>query len=289
MKNIINKAFLLSLTALILTGCHVHTTKTIPDLPTKASVKIETGAAITFCDDTGSRCDTARMMTGSGSGVIISHHKNNTFSLTAGHVCDFGAERPPLPPLSSPQEIAAFAGSIGVHLDFVPSKMESSWLIFILDIDFNKHFAVPTSVISPRDNRGSGTTVDLCLLVSQRVDVAPAKLSNTTPESGDRIYNIASPYGTFFKGDGGMLYQGILTSPKGMNGSSVFSIPAAPGSSGSPIFNSEGEIIGIVSAVHRLVPNQTIGASIDQIRCFLYNSFEAAKLPQAAPHGSTCE
>ena len=138
MKNIINKAFLLSLTALILTGCHVHTTKTIPDLPTKASVKIETGAAITFCDDTGSRCDTARMMTGSGSGVIISHHKNNTFSLTAGHVCDFGAERPPLPPLSSPQEIAAFAGSIGVHLDFVPSKMESSWLIFILDIDFNK-------------------------------------------------------------------------------------------------------------------------------------------------------
>ena len=289
MNQIIKKAVLLCLPFFFTVGCHAHTSRTIPDLPRRATVKIETGAAVTFCDESGQRCDTARMMTGSGSGVIVSHHKNSTFSLTAGHVCDFGSDRPPLPPLSTAEQIMGFAASIGVQLDFIPSTMESSWLIFVTDIDFNRHYSVPISVISPRDSVGSGTTIDLCMLVSQRIDVPPARLSNTTPQSGDRIYNLASPYGTFFQGEGGMLYQGILTSPQGMNGSSVFSIPAAPGSSGSPIFNSEGEIIGIVSAVHRLVPNQTIGASLRQIRCFLHNSFEAAEAPEAAPRGVGCD
>ena len=86
-----------------------------------------------------------------------------------------------------------------------------------------------------------------------------------------------------------MLYEGILTSPEGLNGGSVFSIEAAPGSSGSPIFNSDGEIIGIVSAVHRMVPNQTIGAGVRQIRCFLYNSFSELDKLQAAPRGVGCE
>jgi len=288
MNQIIKKALLLTTPLLLMLGCHATTSRTIPDLPRRASVKIETGAAVTFCDESGARCDTARMMTGSGSGVVISHHKNSTFSMTAGHVCDFGYERPPLPPLGGPVEITAFAASIGIQLEFIPATVSSSWLVFVMDTDFNRHYAIPTSVISPRDSIGSGTTVDLCLLVSQRIDVSPARLATRTPESGDRIYNIASPYGTFFQGEGGMLYEGILTSPQGMNGSSVFSIPAAPGSSGSPIFNSEGEIIGIVSAVHRMVPNQTIGASIRQIKCFLHNSFNSAEVPQAAPRGVNC-
>ena len=287
-KNI-RRVLWVKLPVAVLVGCHAHSAHVVPDLPRRASIKIESGASITFCNDDSSKCHTERVMLGSGSGVVISHHKDNSFTLTAGHVCKFPTPTPPLPEFRSPKEIYDMSRRMGLNLKFVPVTVVTQWVMYVIDIDLNRHYAVPVSIIVPQGPNASGTSVDLCLMISQRINTTPAKLSVVEPQIGNRIYNISSPFGTLFQGEGGMIYEGILSSVDGAKGSSVFSIPAAPGSSGSPIFNSRGEVIGIVSAVHRFVPNYTIGPNLRQIRCFLYNAFQEGKALPAAPSGVGCE
>jgi hypothetical protein len=285
----IKRAIAVILPVAVLVSCHINTTRLALNLPRRASIKIETGASITFCSADRSECKTKRIMLGSGSGVIISHHRDNSFTLTAGHVCHFSTETPSLPEFNSPEDIQGISKQMGLDLKFTPTIIVARWVMYVIDIDLNRHNAIPVSVIVPQRLNASGTSADLCLMISQRINVSPAKLSVVQPQAGGKIYNISSPYGTLFQGEGGMTYEGILSSVDGANGSSVFSIPAAPGSSGSPIFNFKGDLIGIVSAIHLFVPNYTIGPNLRQIKCFLYNAFSEGNALSAAPYGVGCE
>ena len=145
-----------------LVGCYAHTAHSVPNLPRRASVKIETGAAITFCSADSTECLTKRIMLGSGSGVVVSHYKDHSFSLSAGHVCNFPTKTPPLPKFNSPEEIYGLSQEMGLDLQFTPEKVVARWIMYVVDIDLNRHYTVPISVIVPNGLNESKTSVDLC-------------------------------------------------------------------------------------------------------------------------------
>ncbi len=107
---------------------------------------------------------------------------------------------------------------------------------------------------------------DLCLLQIKR-ETTPAIIAGEEPQNGDVVFYAGYPLGLYmpnnlhhFHG----YYSGSDSEDFGM-----FSVPAAPGSSGSSIVNIDGEIVGVVSAVPAEFDNLTIGATLARLKPFL--------------------
>ena len=74
----------------------------------------------------------------------------------------------------------------------------------------------------------------------------PLEIADTYPEEGENVIVIGNPLGLFE----GSLSTGIISATRDLPGiGEVVQItaPVSPGNSGSPVMNSEGEVIGIVT------------------------------------------
>lgn len=151
------------------------------------------------------------------SGVIIKTGTKESYVLTAGHVC--------MPPAPNP----------GFQL---PDDTE---IRVSYDIDMKTGFG--------RTSKGKIIAIDsdndLCLLAADKYLGPGLRMQNGDPKLHTKVYNMASPYGLgtslavpVFDG----YYSGQVADK------TIYSIPAAPGSSGSPILNDKNEIITIISA-----------------------------------------
>lgn len=169
-----------------------------------------------------------------GSGVIINHLDNlNTIILTAGHIC-------------KPNTIA----------------------MRVLDL-YEKEYNILGFVVAKDD--------DLCLImVDGLINGIRIKMSDTKPEIGDHVYNIAAPMGIhapdmelMFDG----YFQGQIKLKEEVHASDIHSIAGMGGSSGSPIFDKNWNLVGIVSRGMTEFNEIMLSVNYERVKLFYEYSF----------------
>jgi hypothetical protein len=178
-----------------------------------------------------------------GSGGVVWQGEDSTVVMTAAHVCD-----------------------ISKTVSAIKSKEENP--------DNIQH----TMKVMDRKDRAypaisyvSAIEFDACLIHVSKITGAPAvSFSKEDPKVGDIIFNIASPLG-IYSSDGSPMFTGYYSGDfkfkdVSKNKMSLFSLPAAPGSSGSLLLNKNMEIVGVVSAVYTRFHHLTISPSIGDLR-----------------------
>ena len=117
---------------------------------------------------------------------------------------------------------------------------------------------------------------DACILEGPRLNVRKLSIANSKPEIGQKIYNMAAPQGIFGE-DLVMLYEGFFSGVLKGDGlinpdADIYSLPANPGSSGSPIIDSRGKLVGMVWAIHSRFHHITLSVPFDELKEFLKTS-----------------
>lgn len=197
-------------------------------------VKIEKKSIIVACNPLDHSQCMQQAAGSSGSAFLVSHKGNKSYFLTARHICitDIGKyER-----IFDVAEIKKIEA-----IDLNSKKMEMK----IEKVD--------------KEN-------DLCLLSTKRIQDRPYPISKTEPALGDKVYNIATPLAIFSK-DLVPLFSGYYSGEA--DNKKLFTIPATNGSSGSPVLNYRGEIIGMVSSVTVNFNNMAISPSLKSIKLFV--------------------
>jgi hypothetical protein len=98
--------------------------------------------------------------------------------------------------------------------------------------------------------------IDACVARIDGVYVPPVKFSSKPPRYGARVYSLAAPLGLYssemlpkFEGFySGSVYRTRKPSPwvGYFDELDLYTIPTRGGSSGAPIFNENGEVVGII-------------------------------------------
>lgn len=177
-----------------------------------------------------------RTMKAFASGVIVKRDERGSEILTAGHVCDTS--------------------------DLTGGAVEGvEFKISILAMATNgERF---NSVVKRID-----TSIDCCLLLAEDMNRwKPIRIRTSPPEYAEKLYNMASPLGVATP-DMLPLLEGRYSGDVNFR-RSAYTIPAAPGSSGSPIFDKRGKLIGMIHSVYIRFPFLSFGPTHEKLLEFL--------------------
>ena len=216
----------------------------------RAVVRTSTTAIIKIKTATGTQevKDVMTFYTTSGSGSIVKHKDKVSFILTAAHVCTLAYE--------------AQIKSIFPFYQKRTHKIMWQSVLDFHDIDGKKHGAIPLVW---------STAYDTCIMVTPRIDAPSLKLSFRPPTPGEKIYYMGFPRGI---GGGKFIptfsgyYIGMktLSDWEARGKAAGYSIPIAPGSSGSAVLNINGDIIGMLHAYYARFDNIGLSATHNQLK-----------------------
>jgi S1-C subfamily serine protease len=85
---------------------------------------------------------------------------------------------------------------------------------------------------------------DICILYGDSIKGEPLTMAPVMPDNGEKVYNMSAPTGYSFKNMVPIFegrYSGI--NPEGW---AIYTIPVIGGSSGSPILNRDGQVVGMI-------------------------------------------
>ena len=170
------------------------------------------------------------------SGAVIGHNGDKSYILTARHFCDETAKG---------------------YIDVIQAHTQ-------------KLTSVNAEVVA------KSKKMDACILESKRLNVRAIKMANFKPEIGEKVYNLAAPQGLFGK-DLVMLFEGFFSGVLAGDGllnpdADIYSLPANPGSSGSPVINSRGMLVGMVWAIHSRFHHITLSVPFERLKIFIKNN-----------------
>ena len=113
------------------------------------------------------------------------------------------------------------------------------------------------------------TSVDLILLKVTSLNKTPLKFATSAATPGQKVYVIGSP-----KGLSATISDGIISGLRDFGGYKLIQItaPISPGSSGGPVLNSNGELIGV--AVCQLKEGQNLNFAIPKTNVELLLNFK---------------
>ena len=116
----------------------------------------------------------------------------------------------------------------------------------------------------------------MCLLFSSNYwnEKGPAKIADSSVYEGERVYNVAAPVGIFYE-DVVPLLEGFYMGKDGLK--AYYSIPAMGGSSGSPIFNIRGHLVGMIHSVNVAFPMVSVSPTQKELKKFIESNIEAHK------------
>jgi len=219
----------------MLSSCATNVSNRIEDIaPRESFVRIIAEAAVTVCfaED---EC-MSNTMKAYASGVIVSRNDLESQILTAGHVCDTAD-----------------------LTDGIPNLKEINIKILVL-AENGQAFETNIVRIDP--------TIDCCLLTAKKMTRwKPIRIRQTAPKYGEKVYNMASPLATasdemtpFLEGR----YSGVVNFRR-----AAYTIPAAPGSSGSPVFDKRGKLVGMIHSVYSRFPFLSFSPTHEKLLEFL--------------------
>ena len=205
-------------------------------------VKIKQEIELTLCNpENTAECITKDALS-TGSGAVVFRTSAGSYVLTAAHVCDY-------------QDSIEIAEQIGAK------KLE----VFLKTVNFK--MGENMADIINMDH-----SLDTCILFAHDLyTTRVAKIASpfTTVDEGERVYNVAAPVGIFYE-DVVPLLEGFYMGQKGLK--AYYSIPAMGGSSGSPIFNADDEIVGMIHSVNSYFPVVSVSPPTKELREFIINS-----------------
>lgn len=250
MRNITFHRLLLFLFVILSTACSSncainssHTDTTRNNLKRDSFLKIEKIMEVSICIkeeavSPNEICLKQRMGT-SGSGFVVKNDGEGVYVMTAAHVCD-------------DESLIAMLKDQGLKLEGSTFK--------VIDNLGQKHDAK----ILKMDN-----LLDMCMTYVKGLDKPASPVSRVRPIPGDVMYNLAAPAGIYGPGMVPTMhghYNGDYI------GRSLYSIPAVGGSSGSPIFNHRGQIVGMIHSVYVRFPFLSISPRYVEVRDFIDNT-----------------
>jgi S1-C subfamily serine protease len=168
-----------------------------------------------------------------GSGFIIKTTSLGSFALTAAHVC---------------------------ANDFKETKeIKVSNQMKVQTLDGRYYIA---EILSQDRN------LDVCLLFVEDLvdDIEQVKIADKAPREGDKVINIASPFGIHYNNVVPIFEGRYIGKVKFRD---FYTIPAAPGSSGSMILNEDGELIGLLHSVFIGMNEIVVSVSYSSLKQFI--------------------
>lgn len=210
-------------------------------LPRSSFLKIEKSIEMNICVE-GSAC-VKRSLRSSGSGAIVKTTLGGAYVLTAAHVCD------------DADVIEQ------IKKDVPEAQISTTFNVVTIDGD-----RLPVEILDMNANH------DICMVWVKNLFEPPILISTKEPEPGEKVYNLAAPLGVHdidmipvFDG----YYNGI-----DRRGIALYSIPAFGGSSGSPIVNVRGELVGMIHSTLRYFPQIALSPNYKAMRSFINNTIE---------------
>jgi len=227
--------FLLMSLMMLSTSC-AHVSDPTPHYKAKRSfVKMNVLIMMKKCVD-GVCSSLKAQSVASGAGVYYGGEKH---VLTAAHVCDYS----------------------DITTGAIAEGFEPEITITAIDIA-GQEYKLKVVKTNPLE--------DLCLLAGEEgvdLDIPTLRLSNFPPIVGAKYYNYAAPAGIFSPHTVPIL-EGYYTG-NFMGLYALYTIPVAGGSSGSPIVNEKGNLVGVIHSVHRHFHHLSFAARYSELKKFL--------------------
>ena len=186
-----------------------------------------------------------------GSSIVVAHRNNETYVLTADHVCSVDATT----------ETAISRD--GKEIITIENK--------VVRLSVTDYFGVNRKAkVYRRD-----VPNDLCIVKTKGTWATPIDVSERNPVIGEMFYNVAAPL-RIWSPKMVLMMKGYY-SGRAPNGFYHYTIPARPGSSGSPILTKDCKIIGMVQRAVIGFEHVTISTSDQAIRDIIKTIPEPAK------------
>jgi len=237
------------LIALLIFSCGLNSSHVITDGLDEGNkefresfLKVENKFSARECED--NKCTIERVIS-SASAFVVSTAAAGAYAITAAHFCE------------DDMELLLQSVVRGTPIQKIQ--------FYAYDIDMKRY---DVNVID------YDRELDICLIYVKKLKRRAALISQYPPKPGDKTYNLAAPMGMFNtnmipKLDGYFAGYYLRDPQKKDQPFAIYSVPAIGGSSGSPLFNKDGYIIGMIHSVNIRFPFLTYSPTHQQLRQYI--------------------